>query len=84
MDFKGLIDQAMTVETVNNNLRWHDWTRYSLRQDRRMKLGGLVGSVTYAGDLKPFTPFIALGQYVHVGKNCTFGLGKYRVENTGE
>ena len=80
MDFKGFIDQAMAVETVECNLRWHDWTRYSQRQDTRMQLGGLVGSITYAGELEPFLPFIALGQHLHVGKNATFGLGKYRVE----
>ena len=45
-----------------------------------MQLGGLVGRVTYAGDLTEFVPFVALGAYLHVGKNATFGLGKYRVE----
>jgi hypothetical protein len=79
MDFKEFIAQATQVETVKSDLRWHDWTRYSARQDSRMKLGGLLGSITYAGELKPFLPFIALGQYVHVGKNGTFGLGKYRI-----
>ena len=69
----------MTVETTETTLRWRDWTRYSSRQHRKMQLGGLVGSVTYAGDLAAFLPFVALGQLLHVGKNATFGLGKYRV-----
>jgi len=81
MDFKDFIAQATQVETAKSDLRWHDWTRYSTRQDERMKLGGLLGSITYAGELNPFLPFIALGQYVHVGKNSTFGLGKYQVGN---
>ena len=80
LDFKGLIAQAETVETVESSLRWKDWTRYSSRQDRKMQLGGLVGSVTYAGDLEAFLPFVALGVFLHVGKNATFGLGKYRIE----
>ena len=80
MDFKGLIEKAMTVETTKTTLRWKDWTRYSSRQDRKMQLGGLVGSVTYAGDLAEFIPFVMLGAFLHVGKNATFGLGKYRVE----
>ena len=80
LDFKGFIAQAETVETVENNLRWKDWTRYSSRQNQKMQLGGLVGSVTYAGDLAAFLPFVALGKFLHVGKNATFGLGKYRVE----
>ena len=79
LDFKGLIAQAETVETVASSLKWKDWTRYSSRQNQKMQLGGLVGSVTYAGDLEAFLPFVALGKFLHVGKNGTFGLGKYRV-----
>ena len=80
MDFKGLIEKAMGVETTDSTLRWKDWTRYSSRQDRKMQLGGLVGRIRYAGELEEFVPFVALGAYLHVGKNATFGLGKYRVE----
>ena len=79
MDFKDFIAAAAQVETVESDLHWHDWTRYSQRQDSKMKLGGLLGSIAYTGELEPFLPFIALGQYVHVGKNATFGLGKYSV-----
>ena len=79
LDFKGLIAQAETVQTVQSGLRWHDWTRYSSRQNQKMQLGGLVGSVDYAGDLGVFLPFVALGAFLHVGKNATFGLGKYQV-----
>ncbi len=81
MDFKEFITQATQIETVQSDLRWYDWTRYSQRQNSRMKLGGLLGNITYAGKLEAFLPFIALGQYIHVGKNATFGLGKYRVES---
>ena len=80
LDFKGLIEKAITVETTKTALRWHDWTRYSSRQNRKMQLGGLIGSVRYAGHLEEFIPFLALGAFLHVGKNATFGLGKYRLE----
>ena len=80
LDFKGLIAQAETVQTVQTGLRWHDWTRYSSRQNQKMQLGGLVGSVDYAGDLGAFLPFVALGAFLHVGKNATFGLGKYQLD----
>ena len=80
LDFKGLIAQAETVETVEKSLQWRDFTRYSSRQNRKMQLGGLVGSVTYAGDLAVFLPFVALGKFLRVGKNATFGLGKYQIQ----
>jgi DNA-binding transcriptional regulator of glucitol operon len=80
LDFKGLIEEAKTVETTETALEWKDWTRYSSRQDQKMQLGGLVGNVTYTGDLAMFMPFVVLGEFLHVGKNATFGLGKYRIE----
>lgn len=79
MDFKSVIEDARRVKIVKSGLSWYDWERYSSRQDNHMLLGGILGKITYQGNLKPFLPYIALGQYTHVGKNCTFGLGKYRV-----
>jgi len=79
VDYRAVIEQAEGVKVENANVSWVDWTRHSNRQRRSMNLGGLVGTVTYAGDLRPFREFLALGQIVHVGKNTTFGLGKYRL-----
>lgn len=77
LDFRGLIAAAEQIRTLTSRLRWYDWERYSSRQDVRMKMGGLLGQVTYAGDLQPFIPLLRLGSYVHVGKGTSFGLGKY-------
>jgi CRISPR/Cas system endoribonuclease Cas6 (RAMP superfamily) len=44
-----------------------------------MKLGGLVGTMTLAGDLSPFTPLLRAAEILHVGKGATFGLGKVAV-----
>jgi hypothetical protein len=80
LDFRGLIAAAEQIETVNSELSWYDWERYSARQDARMKLGGFVGRVTYQGDLQPFLPLLRLGEVVHVGKGTSFGLGKYVIQ----
>ena len=79
-EFKNLIQQARNIKTVKRSLYWHDWERYSNRQETRMKLGGFMGEITYEGKLKEFWPYIRLGEYVHVGKGSGFGLGRYRVE----
>ena len=80
LPFKLLIEQAeKTVDILEINTTWQDWERYSSRQDQRMKFGGFIGSVTYQGRLNPFMPFISLGEIIHIGKNTTFGLGKYVV-----
>ena len=56
---------------------WDGWDRYSSRQDRHLRVDGLVGTAHYEGDLAPFLPYLVLGQALHVGKACTFGEGQY-------
>ena len=79
VDFRRLIQDAQTVGRRNSTLRWHDWMRYSHRQRAKLKMGGLIGEVTFEGDLEPFWPFLQLGQWIHVGKGTSFGLGKYEI-----
>ncbi|MDK2820086.1 MAG: hypothetical protein PWP31_51 [Clostridia bacterium] len=79
-DFQEEIKRAEQVKTVFQDTRWVDWERYSSRQDTRMKLGGVVGKVTYQGELAELWPLLIIGQWTHVGKAVTFGMGKYRVK----
>ena len=78
-EFKNLIEQSREIKATRRALYWHDWERYSNRQETRMKMGGFMGDIAYAGDLGPFWPYIRLGEYVHVGKGSGFGLGRYRI-----
>ncbi len=80
LDYTGLVRRAEEVNIIQNNISWFDWRRYSFRQERAMFMGGLVGSVTYEGDLAPYIPLLDLCQQVHVGKQTAFGLGKIEVE----
>lgn len=79
IEFVDLIKKAELVTRVSDQTRWVDWERYSHRQDARMNLGGIVGQATYKGELAEFLPILKLGELVHVGKACTFGMGKYRM-----
>ncbi|MHB1420051.1 MAG: CRISPR system precrRNA processing endoribonuclease RAMP protein Cas6 [Bacillota bacterium] len=78
-DFPSIIEKAQKVSIVHSDTHWVDWERYSSRQDSRMNLGGVVGDVTYEGDLAEFLPLLLLGQWTHVGKAVTFGMGKIEV-----
>jgi hypothetical protein len=78
------IEGAKDIAIARSNVYWRDWERYSARQDARMKLGGLVGSVRYVGPLTSFLPYLLFGEYLHVGKNTSFGLGKVRVHLSAE
>ncbi len=78
-DFKTLVRQAEAIKLQADGLRWFDWGRYSQRQQQEMQLGGLLGAVKLHGDLTPFADLLHLGQWLHVGKNATMGLGGYRL-----
>ncbi len=80
LDAKAILESAETVRVERSALRWHDWERYSARQQTRMSLGGFVGSVTFAGPLAPWSPLLRVGEVAHIGKGTAFGLGKYRLE----
>jgi hypothetical protein len=72
-----LIEAAAGVETAAARWEHHQWERHSARQDRRVPMEGFTGEVTWRGDLAPFWPWLRAGEWVHVGKNATFGLGRY-------
>ncbi|MDG4605941.1 MAG: CRISPR system precrRNA processing endoribonuclease RAMP protein Cas6 [Candidatus Contendobacter sp.] len=80
-DFAGLTQAARAVELERARLHWHDWTRYSSRQDKLVQMGGLVGEIELNGaGLEPFWPYLWLGQWTHAGKGTVMGLGRYRID----
>ncbi len=82
LDFRGAIQQAENVKRVSIQTHWCDWQRYSTRQKTRMKLGGFVGTAEYDEGAHEFLPLLRLGEFVHVGKAATFGMGKYVILRT--
>ena len=72
-----LVREAEKVSIQSSDLAWREWERYSGRQGEWMKFGGLAGSITYHGELKAFLPYLAVGEWTHVGGKTSFGLGKY-------
>ena len=79
-DFSGLTQAARALECTQTRLRWHEWTRFSSRQDTLVQMGGLVGEVELAGaDLELFWPYLWLGQWTHAGKGAVMGLGRYQL-----
>ena len=80
VDFKGLIEQAAEVEALETDLHWFSWKRYSSRQHKKISMGGVVGKLCYGGDdIQPFWPLLWVGQYLHIGKGATMGMGQYRI-----
>lgn len=70
------LDAARGVRCIDAEFQWIDAERFSTRQQQRIPIGGVVGKMTCQGDLGRLEPLLRAGEYVHVGKNAAFGLGK--------
>jgi hypothetical protein len=79
-------DNNLELEAANHclidakNMQWHDISRFSGTQNKRLPLGGLIGSVTIRGPsqyLQILQPLIKLGSTLHIGKEAILGLGQY-------
>ncbi len=68
LDYKWLAGESLAAECLQSDYRWVEWSR---------KWCGIVGTGTFRGDLTDFLPFLSGGEYLHVGKGATFGLGRY-------
>lgn len=78
---------AVLAEQITDQraLRWFNWKRYSSRQQQEMTLGGVVGQWHLNGPVDALVgvwPWLWLGQWLHIGKNATFGLGGYTLHPT--
>ncbi len=80
-DIQRLIKRAASVRVSRCRMGWVDIGRYSSAQKMEMQLGGIKGRISFEGDLREFIPFIKLAEILHIGKNTSFGLGKYTIES---
>jgi hypothetical protein len=79
IDFQSLLAIAAQIQTSDDQTRWVDVVSYSSRQHNRTPIGGLVGRISFRGDLGPLRELLVWGQLIHVGKNAVKGDGWYQV-----
>ena len=79
VDFRALLDLAESVRVVDDNTRWLDVVSYSARQRNRTPIGGLVGTISFAGELAALRELLVWGSLTHVGKNAVKGDGWYSI-----
>ena len=79
LDLAQLREQSRLIRLETGGLRRHGVQRFSSRQKQVIALDGLIGEVRLSGDLQPFAELLSLGQYTHLGKNATHGLGIYEL-----
>jgi hypothetical protein len=74
-----LLEDAQRISVSSCNTRFVDFNWHSVNQPRDIKLGGLIGKITYKGNIAPFYPYLKAGEILSIGKNTTFGLGRIRL-----
>lgn len=79
LPFTQLVEAAGAVRVARDETRWLDVSSHSSRTGRSTPIGGLVGRVTFVGELGPFLPWLVWGEIAHVGKDATKGNGWYRL-----
>lgn len=72
---------AALPTVVENNLCWCD-VSYSAGE-REKHLPGALGDITLTGLTRQQVTHLVYGQYLHVGENTRFGLGRYRISQLG-
>jgi hypothetical protein len=72
-----LLARAERVRLAQNNTQWLDVVSHSRRTGSTSPISGLIGEVTYSGDLAPFREWLLWGTYLQVGKNTAKGDGWY-------
>jgi hypothetical protein len=77
-EFAELVQASRNVEIARRTLTRRPWTRYSAAQQESIKMDGCVGEIAVRSDeIERFWPLLWLGQWTHVGKGASMGLGGY-------
>lgn len=80
VDAAEMIEKAARVQLSYEQLPWNDIQRESQRHGERLYYGGFTGTINYRGEnLAEFLPLLAAGEIVNVGKDASFGLGRYKI-----
>jgi len=73
------LDAMLTEVKTEPQFQWMDFKRFSKRQNTYLRLGGVMGKMSIIGNLSTIYPLLKLGEYIHIGKNTAFGLGRYQL-----
>lgn len=73
---ESVVADAAAVSMTSSGLWLCPLERYSSRHQKKMDMSGLMGTMTFQGELAPFVPWLRAAGLLHIGRNTTFGYGK--------
>ena len=68
------------IKVIKKTFSWKEFYRESFKQNQKMSLGGLIGSIELIGVNSEAGKILQLGEHFHAGKQSVFGLGKYEIK----
>jgi len=78
-DAADLVEKSTAVKTKWDETHRFELCRFSTRQNRKMILDGLVGSMAFAGEMREFRHLLSLLPVTHLGKATSFGFGRISI-----
>ena len=75
-----LLAAADAAVTEQSSFRLFAWDRMSGRQQRRVQMDGVLGSLVASGDLTALAPYFQAGEWLNVGSGTSMGMGRYCME----
>jgi hypothetical protein len=72
-DFREYAHAANRIELLEDNFFYADAGR------RSPAMSGVMGDGVLNGDFNDLMPFLAVGEYLHLGKGASYGMGQYRL-----
>lgn len=71
-----LCEWAKEIQRTSSSIRCYEMKRYSNKTNEKMDFTGILGTVTFEGNLTPFTSWLNIARLLHIGRNTTFGCGR--------
>ena len=77
-DWEKLHRLAETFDYDDGDLTMVRFDRYSRRNPgAAIPMRGALGRLVARGDITPYHPFLAIGQFIHAGSHAALGFGRY-------
>ena len=77
--FTEISELAKQVKISGMNIETVCWERYSTRQEQRIPISGVIGTVSYIGPVAGFEELLNAGEILRCGRCITLGQGRINV-----
>lgn len=78
-EIESICELSKTIHLVSSDIYYKRVDRFSSKINEKMDFTGIMGILSFEGNLDVFIPWLNLAQLLHIGRNTTFGCGKINV-----